>query len=111
MWVAGAKQPPVAPAVLPAALAVRLERRAPVAGMQLAEGRAQAVAGFLPLGPVPVHPAVPDSTGLSRSHSEARPGPAQHSAGALRVWSVASARSRRSILPLPEPTRARSEHS
>src|SRR5262249_35705344 len=87
MWdLAGAKPPP-ALAVVPAALAVRLEWRAPVAGMQC---RAQEVAAFLPLGPVPVHPAVPEPAGLSWSHSEARPGPAQLSAGALRVWSMAA---------------------
>jgi hypothetical protein len=88
--LAGVKQSLVAPAVLPAARAVRLERRALVAGMQLAECRPQKVAAFLPIDPVPVHPVVPESAGLFRSHSEARPGPPQLSAEALRVWSMAA---------------------
>src|SRR5262249_10601230 len=91
MWdLAGVRQPLGAPAVLPPALSVRLEQRALVAGMQQAECRAQEVAAFLPLDPVPVHPAVPEPAGSSRSHSEARPGPARLSAVALRVRSMAA---------------------
>src|SRR5262249_54237347 len=61
-----------------------------VAGMQQAECRAQEVAAFLPLDPVPVHPAVPEPAGVSPAHSQARPGPAPLSAVALRARSTAA---------------------